>query len=275
MYNISVVLFKAQNQDISYVLSSVKHFRFLHKIFFIDNAEGYNKSAFLKDTPKVKYIEASHNGGYGFGHNIAIRETILNEEVKAHFVINLDVRFETHIFDTMYEKYVNKTEIGIVSPRINFEDGKEQVMAKLVPSPIDLLIKRFYLHILGKDYVKFALQRYYETNSTVYAPYLSGCFMYLNRDSILKNGIFDEQFFMYPEDIDLTRRYSLDFWCQQDRSFQIVHNFEGSSRKNLKMFLVHAVNMCRYYNKYGWLFDKNRKLINNKYIQKNEDTNNI
>ena len=42
-------------------------------------------------------------------------------------------------------------------------------------------------------------------------PYLSGCFMLFRVAALRRVGLFDERFFMYPEDIDLTRRIHAEF----------------------------------------------------------------
>ena len=93
-------------------------------------------------------------------------------------------------------------------------------------------------------------------------PYLSGCFMLLRTKALQKARLFDERFFMYPEDIDLTRRIHRDYLTVYFPHVTIIHNHEHASYKSLKMLLVHIVNMCRYFNKWGWFVDKERDAIN-------------
>ena len=47
----------------------------------------------------------------------------------------------------------------------------------------------------------------------------------------------------------------------------IVHHHARSSYLNLRMLLIHTCNMIKYFNKWGWIFDKERKIINKKTME--------
>jgi GT2 family glycosyltransferase len=98
-------------------------------------------------------------------------------------------------------------------------------------------------------------------------PYLSGCFMLLRTQAALKARLFDERFFMYPEDMDLTRRIHRDYLTVFFPHATIIHNHEKASYKSIKMLWIHMVNMCRYFNKWGWFCDKERTLFNQTAIR--------
>ena len=89
-------------------------------------------------------------------------------------------------------------------------------------------------------------------------PYHQGSFMFFRIACFEKVGLFDERFFMYPEDIDITRRmhryYKTIFYPQ----VTIVHAHRAASYKSKKMLKIHMVNMIKYFNKWGWIFDKER-----------------
>ena len=46
----------------------------------------------------------------------------------------------------------------------------------------------------------------YDHHTVLEVPYLCGCFMAFRNSILKKSGLFDERFFLYPEDIDITRR---------------------------------------------------------------------
>ena len=99
-------------------------------------------------------------------------------------------------------------------------------------------------------------------NKIMNIPYLSGCFMFLNVEAIKKVGMFDERFFMYPEDIDLTRRIHTKFKTIFYPEVSVGHHHEKASSKSVKMAFIHILNIIRYFNKWGWIFDKQRRLFN-------------
>ena len=73
-------------------------------------------------------------------------------------------------------------------------------------------------------------------------------------------------FFMYPEDIDLTRRIHKKYRTVFYPKVSIVHHHEQSSYKNRKMLWVHIVNLIRYFNKWGWFFDRERRAMNKEIL---------
>jgi GT2 family glycosyltransferase len=75
---------------------------------------------------------------------------------------------------------------------------------------------------------------------------------------------------MYPEDIDLTRRIHQKFRTVFYPEVSIIHHHAKSSYVNLKMLYIHVTNMVKYFNKWGWIFDKERKIINKKTLEQLE-----
>ena len=93
-------------------------------------------------------------------------------------------------------------------------------------------------------------------------PFLSGCFMFLRVDSLKEVGIFDERFFIYGEDIDLSRRIHERYRTVFYPSALIYHNHGAESHRSFKLLMIHFINLVRYFNKWGWMFDNSRKKIN-------------
>ena len=75
-------------------------------------------------------------------------------------------------------------------------------------------------------------------------------------------GLFDERFFMYPEDIDITRRvhrkYATVFYPYE----KVIHDHGRASYKSVRMLFIHIRNMVKYFNKWGWFFDNERRRMN-------------
>ena len=100
----------------------------------------------------------------------------------------------------------------------------------------------------------------------MFVPYLSGCFMLLRQSSLREVGLFDERFFMYPEDVDLTRRIAEHYETVFFPEVSVVHEHGRASHKSVKMFFIHAYNLCKYFNKWGWIHDPIRKRLNKKTL---------
>ena len=86
--------------------------------------------------------------------------------------------------------------------------------------------------------------------------------MFFRVSSLCEVGLFDERFFMYPEDIDMTRRMHAKYKTIFYPFVSIIHAHAAASRVNKKMLRIHILNMIKYFNKWGWFFDKERRRVN-------------
>ena len=101
-----------------------------------------------------------------------------------------------------------------------------------------------------------------DTTSPTDVPFLSGCFMLFRMEAIKEVGMFDERFFMYAEDIDITRRMHRRYRTVFYPMLPVYHKFSRASRRSLHLFSVHIISVMKYFNKYGWFNDKERTEIN-------------
>jgi len=262
MINASIVLYKHSPADIQSVLQSLKDSPVVGEIFLIDNSPVRN-DAF--DDGRCVYIFNGKNPGFGAAHNVAIRKTI-DAGVKYHLVINPDIHFQSEILEKIVEYAENHPDTGHIMPKVLNPDGTVQYLCKLIPTPADLIFRRFFPEfIIRKSMEKFEM-RYTAYNKIMEVPYLSGSFMFLRTEALIKAGLFDERFFMYPEDIDLTRRIHQHYKTIFFPEVSVIHEHTRSSYKNFRMFLIHLFNLVKYFNKWGWIFDHERKIINQKIL---------
>jgi GT2 family glycosyltransferase len=101
----------------------------------------------------------------------------------------------------------------------------------------------------------------------MFVPYLSGCFMLLRQSALQEIGLFDERFFMYPEDIDLTRRMAERYETIYFPEVSVVHEHGAASYKSVRMLIVHVYNLVKYFNKWGWINDPIRERLNQRTLK--------
>lgn len=237
------------------------------KLYLIDNSPTddlrYRLGDLIGDA-RIVYIFNNKNIGYGAAHNIAIRESI--DSTQYHLVLNPDVSFKQGVLEELIN-YLDKNEdVGLVIPKVFYPDGRLQYVCKLLPAPIDLISRRFLPGIFFKRRIERFEMRQMQFNEEFEAPYIHGCFMFLRTEALQKVGLFDERFFLYPEDIDLTRRIHKEYKTMFYPKVSIVHEHQKGSYKNIKLLYIHILNMVRYFNKWGWIFDKERKKINKRIL---------
>lgn len=242
------------------------------KLFIIDHSSNDRLRELERVSKRVRYIH-SINRGYGAGHNIAIREAI---ELGAtyHVVVNPDIYFENGVLERLGEYMDKNKDVGQIMPKVYYPNGDLQCLCKLIPTPLDLIFKRFLPYFIIKKRVNKFQLRFTGYDKIMNVPYLSGCFMFFRISVLQEIGLFDERFFMYPEDIDITRRIHEKYKTIFFPDVFIIHAHAAASRTNLKMLKVHILNMIKYFNKWGWYFDSGRKIINKKVLKDLEDMNN-
>ena len=262
MLNISIVLYHPKwEQEVLPLVTELLKVHNLRRIYLLDNSEVKSEELRVK-SPKLRYMHMDANLGYGKAHNIAIRETAY-EQTAFHLVMNSDIRVQAEDIDAMHDWMIANQQVGQLMPKVLNPDGSQQYLAKRLPAPLDVFGRRFLPSFLMKHRNKRYELRDLDLNRPINAPYLSGCFMMLRTKAVVEAGLFDERFFMYPEDIDLTRRIHRNYLTLYYPAWTIVHDHAQASYKNKHMLRIHIQNMCRYFNKWGWCFDKERQIFNN------------
>ena len=264
MLNASIVLFNHSIDDIKPLVESLRSSALMNDVFLIDNSPA--EVVGFRNLPAV-YIFNNKNLGYGAAHNIALHKT-LEQNVLYHLVINPDIQLDYRILDELTDYMDKNPDIGHIMPRVLNPDGTIQYLCKLLPRPSDLLFRRF----LPTGWTRKS-NEHFELRKSGYdkimeVPYLSGCFMLLRTEALKNVGLFDERFFMYPEDIDLTRRIHRKYKTIFYPNVSVVHHHARASYQNVRLLAVHVWNLVRYFNKWGWFFDKERKKVNEVVLRK-------
>lgn len=264
MITASLVLYHSPDEQLHRILKCVED-SIIERIYVIDNSSSENSRQVCSMYSKAEY-QQHENTGYGDSHNIGIRKSL---ECKSdyHLVVNPDIYFEPSTISELKEYMDSNIDIAQIMPKVLNPDGSIQYLCKLVPSPFDLIIKRFLPNkIKQKASYKFQL-KFTNYDKIMDVPYLSGCFMFFRTKAFDTVGFFDDRFFMYPEDIDITRRMHESFRTVFYPFVSVVHDHAAESYKSKKMLKIHITNMIKYFNKWGWIFDKKRRKINKKILK--------
>jgi GT2 family glycosyltransferase len=261
--NVSIVIYKHSVAEIQPLVDVLRESRYVLEIFLVDNSP-LKQEEFVD--LGVTYIFNNKNIGYGAAHNIAIRRT-LEQNIPYHLVLNPDIIFQSEILAKIDEFMNNNSNIGLLMPKVYYPNGEIQYLCKLLPTPFDLIFRRFLPKAWTKKRADVFELRASEYNRIMDVPYLSGCFMFLRTESVRKVGLFDERFFMYPEDIDLTRRIHQKYRTVFYPEVSVVHQHAQGSYAVGKLLFIHMKNMIKYFNKWGWFFDAERRIINNETLK--------
>ncbi|MDE6929030.1 MAG: glycosyltransferase [Muribaculaceae bacterium] len=236
------------------------------RVYVVDNSSSESTAAVCAEySGIVKYIPHP-NTGYGDAHNVALHQSIEAGTV-LHLVINSDVYFRPGTLTACVAYMADNPEVVQLIPHTVYPDGSEQYVIHPLPTPLDMFMRGF----LPESWLKRRRRRYQlrdrDPKATINAPYHHGCFMLLRTAAVARVGLFDPRFFMYPEDIDLTRRMHRIGRTVYWPGAEIVHAHRAESKRSGRMRRIHITNMLRYFRKWGFFFDPERRQVNRRLMK--------
>lgn len=257
----SIVLYQNPQPMVRRALASLLATHLPIDVCLVDNSPDTSLGEVAAD-PRVHYYHPGHNLGFGAGHNAALS---LLRDSKYHIVINPDVYFDSGPIEKLFTYMEENEGVGLAMPKILYPNGSIQYLCKKLPTPFDLFLRRFVPAPLQTVFDRRLA--HYEFRHTDYnqvrpVPCLSGCFMFLRRDAFARVGGFDERFFMYMEDVDLSRRIAREYKTMYVPLAEVYHEYARGSYAVGTLRAYHIKSAITYFDKWGWLFDRERRRLN-------------
>ena len=216
-------------------------------LYAVDNGSTDGTVEFLRENfPQVKLIISERNIGFGAGHNSIIDRL----DSDYHVIINPDIVLRDDVISLMTDYLEEHEEIGMLSPKIEFPDGRSQILGKRIPKPYYLAASR----LRGKEPGKL-LREYAMLDEDMTMPRqienATGCFMVIRTELFRKLGGFDSRYFMYFEDCDLTREVNKVSKVFYFPYATVYHEWGRESKKDMKLKIIQIQSMLKYYSKWG------------------------
>ncbi len=209
------------------------------EIIVIDNHSNDDSYSFFQNRfPQVHFVWNSINSGFAKANNQALKLA------KGEYILFLNP--DTIVPEDCFEKSIEFIKRHKVALGIRMLDGAGNFLKeskRSFPSPMTSLYKLFGLAKLfphSKTFAKYHLG-FLSENENHEVDVLAGAFMMIPKEILDKVGGFDEEFFMYGEDIDLSYRIQkAGFKNYYFAESSIIH-FKGESTKKgslnyVKMF---------------------------------------
>lgn len=218
-------------------------------LYLVDNAspDGTGEKLAAEDFgPGVQAICLPENKGFGAGHNAVL--PLLDSDY--HFVINPDITLREPVMENICAWLDEHPEAVMATPRMFFPDGREQILPKRKPNVLGLLARQ------GVPGLKKFGDRYAMLDEDLSKPtpieFCTGSFFCIRTETFRKIGGFDEGYFMYVEDADITqkaRREGLVYFLPQ---FSACHAWRRAPGRQLRPFIQQLRSMGRYFCKWGF-----------------------
>lgn len=222
------------------------------EIILVDNHSSDDTvAAVRRQFPQVHIIENDDNFGFGKANNIGMAAA----SGQYLLLLNSDTIVHPDALQQLVAYLDAHPSVMMVGPRLLNADGSfQKACRRSLPRPLESAL---YLFGLNKIFPKSKLATRYKNESV--DPLLSGpteaisgaamCFRRAVFDML---GGFDEQFFMYAEDLDLCKQVQDQGWQIYYLSDAVITHLGGESSKQVKAPMAHFFydTMWLYYKKH-------------------------
>ncbi len=242
-----VILSFNSNSDLERLLPSIfaSAGEFSYEVIVVDNGSTDGTVDSLQRLKDLKYkdlkIIANQNNGFSHGNNLGIKQA----QGKYILILNPDTELKPETLEVMLEFMEAHSDVGISTCKVMLPDGRlDLACRRRFPNPWNSFKRLFLLSNRDYNYANADADRDIEIESCM------GAFMFARKSVLLQVEGFDEDFFMYGEDLDLCWRVKeLGFKVWYYPQTTITH-YKGSSSKKV------PYSALKWFHDAMWIFYK-------------------
>lgn len=206
------------------------------EIWVVDNgSRDQSPQMVTSEFPAVHLIESTHNGGFSYANNLAIRSLMQRADAPEYvMILNPDTVVEVGAFDTLVAYLQAHPEVGAVGPRLVLPDGSlDLACRRSFPTPEVSLWRMTGLSRLFPKSRRFGRYNmtYIDPSETIEVDALVGACMLMPTAVVREVGLLDETYFMYGEDLDWCYRFKLYGWRIVYVADAVVHHIKRASSR--------------------------------------------
>jgi len=192
------------------------------EIILVDNASDNEEGKVLqKQFPEIDLVQSEQNLGFAGGNNLGIQKA-LEQNFSHIMLLNNDTVVSPDFLDQMILLFNHNPQLGVVQPLIYWMKDRNQIWSAggkwnaFLGRAITLLEQKKSKN-LESGFQKL--------------DWATGCCMLLKRETILKAGLLNEQYFTYFEDVDWSLRIRKEGFEIALAPQAIIYHEAGASSK--------------------------------------------
>ncbi len=217
-------------------------------VYVIDNhSTDHTRELVASRFPQAVLLSQPDNRGFGYAHNRVL--PLLDSDY--HVIVNPDITFQTDVLSSLAAYLDAHSDAVIATPLIENTDGTPQAVPRVLPKRRYMLAGK--LERFGQPFRRWR-DEYTRRTECFTRPtpisFCTGCFMMLRTNVFCALGGFDDRFFMYCEDADLSRRAAAYGRLMLVPDVRVTHEWERASGKGGAFLKIHLQSMHRYFKKW-------------------------
>ena len=201
---------------------------------------------------RFELVEGHGNIGYGSAQNLAIRRS----SAEFHLILNPDVVLDA---DALLEsvRFLDENPDAVLAAPQGYDGGGHYAnLAKREPSLLVLLLRALCVGASRRYFGRRVGHYIYSDRLPSEKPHCirlaSGCFMFCRTAALQAAGGFDERYFLYFEDYDLSRRIARHGRIFELPGVRIQHHGGHTARRGPRRITRFVRSGIRYFNTHGW-----------------------
>ena len=209
----------------------------LGQILVLDNASSDGSASLPIADQRLKVIHNKQNMGFAYACNQGISESNSSYIV----MLNPDTVLLPNTLSQSFQFMEANQEADILGCTQLDESGNIRPSVSRFPSPARFFYDSCGLSKLLPTVFKPAtLMTDWDHKTSAFVDQIMGSYMFIRRSVFDKIGLFDTRFFVYYEELDLSRRLSLAGGkSYYNHEIRLIHKGEGTTRnvKGYRLFL--------------------------------------
>lgn len=228
-------------------------------LYLVDNASPDGSGAVLEqaladkvfpvgERQTVQIIRRQVNGGFGTGHNTVL--PLLHSDY--HFILNPDILLRSDVLSGMADWLQQHPDAVMARPGLAFPDGTPQQLPLQKCSAMALIYRQLPQLTFLKKYNDRYVMEGADLSQPTEIQFCTGSFSCLRTAVLQQIGGFDEGYFMYVEDADLTQKALQQGKVYLLPQFTATHVWHRAPHTDLSHFAMQMKSMLRYFKKWGF-----------------------
>ncbi len=230
-------------------------------VYLVDNASAASYRAQLEQAvvrwPRSEFFNVqcclqTSNGGFGVGHNAVL--PLLASHF--HLVLNPDVELAEDTLRNGLMALLQNDDIVLLSPRVSGGNGGQEFLCKRYPSVLILFLRGFAPPFMRRRFRRYLaayeMRDQCSGEQRADVAIASGCFMLVRTSALQSVNGFNEAFFLYFEDFDLSLRLGRVGRLVFDPAMRIVHHGGYAASKGGLHWKYFIASAAKFFNRHGW-----------------------
>ena len=221
-------------------------------LYVVDNASPDGCGPRLAQTDfgdvRVQVICLPKNLGFGKGHN-SIMDRLTSD---VHFILNPDIQLTADTLSDLADWMAQHPGVVMARPALAFPDGRPQRLPLRRCSVRAMVYRQLPCLKFWAKYNERYLMADKDLTKPTEIEFCTGSFSAVDTAVFKAVGGFDEDYFMYVEDADLTQKMRTRGKAYLVPQYTAIHAWHRAAHRSLKPFLWQLRSLLRYFSKWGF-----------------------